>query len=163
MGWLVVNTHPHKETLALENLERQGFETYCPKIRKSIRHARRSEVVLRPLFPGYVFVAPSEREPLWRPVHSTFGVRMIVGGAERPSLLDGTVISGLKEREIDGVVAKPAHPYKAGQTVQLTEGAFEGLLATILDLDDKGRITVLMTLLNRPIKVRTAVQGIREV
>lgn len=163
LGWLVVNTHTHKEPLAEENLKRQGFDTYCPKIRKTIRHARRAETVLRPLFAGYIFVAPpGEGGVRWRQVHSTFGVRAIVGGLENPGLLDSAFIKGLKAREIDGAVAKPQHPYRPGQAVRLTDGAFEGMLATILDLDDKGRITVLMTLLNRPIKVHTALHGVRE-
>ena len=38
-NWVVVTTHPHREALALSNLERQQFTTYLPKIRKRIQVA----------------------------------------------------------------------------------------------------------------------------
>ena len=33
-AWVVANTHPHKEPAAINNLLRQGFEAYCPMVRK---------------------------------------------------------------------------------------------------------------------------------
>jgi transcriptional antiterminator RfaH len=33
-------------------------------------------------------------------------------------------------------------------------GAFDGLVATIVDMDERDRLTVLMDLMNRPIKVK---------
>lgn len=50
--WIVVNTHANRDGLALRNLQRQGFETYAPQIRRRLCHARRRHDVLRPLFPG---------------------------------------------------------------------------------------------------------------
>ena len=75
-GWAVVNTQPHRETIALENLERQDFRAYCPVIRKRVRHARRSLDLLRPLFPGYLFAQVTLDR--WRPILSTYGVRSLV-------------------------------------------------------------------------------------
>ena len=61
--WAAVNTQPHREQVAHANLERQGFVTYCPVVRRRRSHARRVDEVLRPLFPGYLFVNVSlERE-----------------------------------------------------------------------------------------------------
>jgi hypothetical protein len=34
--WAVVNTQPHRERIALENLARQEFDAYCPLIRKRL-------------------------------------------------------------------------------------------------------------------------------
>ena len=83
-GWLVVNTQPHKEMYALENLERQGFTVYCPLIIKRVRHARRAYDARRALFPSYVFVNTATTQGRWRPVQSTFGVRSIVFQGEQP-------------------------------------------------------------------------------
>ena len=161
-GWLVVNTHSHKEAAALQNLERQNFVGYCPQVRKTVRHARTTKTVLRPLFPGYIFVHLGAAAQHWRPVHSTFGVRRIIGGVERPSFIADEFIASLKAREIDGAITRPVAPYRKGQPVRMTSGAFEGLIATILDLDDKGRVTVLLGLLNQSIKVHTSLSGVRE-
>lgn len=161
-GWLVVNTQPHKEQFALENLARQAFGAYCPFVRKSVRHARRVREVLRPLFPGYVFVARDMDNSRWRPILSTFGVRNLVMSGGTPALIDGQFVMGLKRREVDGAIVLPDKPYRAGQKVKMLGGAFDGLIATILDLDEKGRITVLLEFLNQSVRVRTDLHGVRE-
>ena len=81
IAWAVVNTHVHKVSLALRNLDRQGFMAYCPMMAKRIRHARKFSEVYRPLFPGYVFVALNPAKDQWRPILSTFGVRNSLGAA----------------------------------------------------------------------------------
>lgn len=152
-GWAVVSTQPHQERLALENLMRQQFHVYCPFALKRVRHARRTREVSRPLFPGYVFVelAPETR---WGPICSTFGVRALVRSGEQPSLLPGDFIADLKIREIDGVIVEPSRPFEIGQKVRIAGGAFRDFVATIIDMDERDRIIVLMELLSRPVKVK---------
>ena len=55
--WYVVHTHPNGEARAEHNLRRQGFHTYLPRYLRRTRHARKTQLVPRPLFPRYVFVA----------------------------------------------------------------------------------------------------------
>lgn len=160
-NWLVVNTQPHKELFAIENLLRQDFSVYCPMVPKTVRHARRVRGVLRPLFPGYLFVKASAGEGRWRAIQSTLGVRRLVLQGEAPACLGGGFVESLRAREIDGAVVLPTEPYRPGQAVRMTGGAFDGLIATILDLDEKGRITVLMELLNQSVRVHTTPHGVR--
>lgn len=68
IGWAVINTQPHREHIAVENLQRQDFIPYCPLIRRHLRHARRVTDVLRPLFPGYLFVRVNPDIERWRPI-----------------------------------------------------------------------------------------------
>jgi transcriptional antiterminator RfaH len=152
--WIVVNTQTHREHIALENLERQEFLAYCPMIRRRIRHARQSRDVLRPLFPGYLFVQVNQDLQRWRPILSTFGVRTLVRCGDRLSFLDDGFIRALMAREIDGAIVAPATPYQVGQRVRMAGGAFDGLVATIIEMDEKDRLVVLMDLLNRTTKVK---------
>jgi transcriptional antiterminator RfaH len=147
--WVVVNTHAHRELLALENLARQKFKVYCPMLRKCVRHARRSQDVLRPLFPGYLFAEVNLDPQHWRPIRSTLGVRTLAPSGDRPGFLDESFIESLKAREIDGAI--PASPYQPDQKGCVASGAFDGVLATILEMEEKDRITVLMDLLIRPV------------
>ena len=39
-------------------------------------------------------------------------------------------------------------------------GAFDGLLATIVAMDDRDRLTVLMQLLNRAVKIKVDALGV---
>ncbi|MBY0558653.1 transcription termination/antitermination NusG family protein [Hyphomicrobium sp.] len=76
--WIAVSTHPNRERTAAFNLRNQGYDVYVPVIRKQIRHARRVSDVLRPLFPGYLFVCLASTQSRWRPILSTVGVRSVV-------------------------------------------------------------------------------------
>jgi transcription elongation factor/antiterminator RfaH len=150
--WAAVNTQPHRERIALENLERQGFSTYCPFVRRRRSHARRVDEVLRPLFPGYLFVNVRPDEECWRPILSTYGVRTLIRCGDRPSLVHARFIQALLAREVDGAVVRPPVPYRIGQQVQVVAGPCDGLVATILSLDEKDRITVLLELMSRQVK-----------
>jgi transcriptional antiterminator RfaH len=152
--WAVVNTHPHKERLALENLDRQAYRTYCPVLRRRIGRGARAKDVLRPLFPGYVFVQVSGGRANWRPIMSTYGVRSLILSGDRVGMIEDRFIVGLKQREVQGIIARPPKPFAVGELVTISGGAFDGLIATIVSMDDKDRLVVLMDLLNRPVKVR---------
>src|SRR5258706_199461 len=105
-SWAVVNTQPHRERTALENLARQDFHAYCPMVRKRIRHARRAQDALRPLFPGYVFVRVDPDLRRWRPILSTIGVRTVVCCRAQPSLVDDGLRRRLQARQIAGGLAE---------------------------------------------------------
>ena len=153
-SWIVVNTHPHKEAIAAANLQNQGFGTYCPVVRRRVRHARVSRDVVRPLFPGYVFVETGASGGLWRPVLSTLGVRALLRTGDEPSRLDPSFVSALRAQEVNGVVVATTQTFKQGQKVKVNEGPFDGTIATIIALDEKQRLVVLMDILNRPVRVQ---------
>lgn len=152
-AWVAVNTQAHRESIAVENLERQEFEVYFPRLLKRIRHARKADNVLRPMFPGYLFVKVHSNLQHWRPIKSTIGVRTVVSCGNQPSILSDTFIASLKAREIDGAIVRPDSPYQIGQQICLAGGPFDGLIGTIIEMDQKERLTVLMDLLNGRVKV----------
>ncbi len=162
-GWAAVSTRPHKEQVALQNLERQGYRVYCPLIRRQRSHARRVEEVLRPLFPGYLFARVDADAQRWRPMLSTVGVRTLVRCGERLSLIDDLFVESLKRRERDGVITRPQSPYRVGQDVRMAGGPFDGLVATIIGMHERDRLTVLMQLLSRAVKVEIDAQQISPV
>lgn len=160
--WIVVQTHPRKEHVARENLERQRFSSYCPMLQSTTRHARCTRPALRPLFPGYVFVCIDKQTPVWRPILSTTGVRAVVLSGERPGRLPAGFVETLKAREINGAIARPADPYRVGQSVRVADGPFDGVLATIVELQENDRLVVLIGLLNREARLALDVSRVRE-
>lgn len=66
--WYVVQTHINGEAKAANNLTRQGFGVYFPRYLKRRSHARRVDVVARPLFPRYLFVAIDLATQRWRSI-----------------------------------------------------------------------------------------------
>ena len=162
-SWAVVNAHGNQEHVALRNLWRQDFQAYCPIITKRVRHARRICDVTRPLFPGYLFVQIQSHDERWRPILSTYGVRSLVRFGDRPGLLENGFISSLKAREVGGVIAGSDRYWKIGEDIRVSGGAFDGVVAQIIDIDSKDRILVLMDILGRKAKVTVEAHAIEKV
>ena len=159
-AWFVVSTHPHREDFAFENLERQDFNVYCPRILKHIRHARRAYDAPRPLFPGYLFV---ERGQRWRSILSTFGVRSVVCQGDTPALLPEGFVENLKAREADGFIQRPKVPFQAGQQVAISGGLFDGVIGQIIELRDNDRVLLLLDLVNQKAKMHIDMKRLRSV
>jgi transcriptional antiterminator RfaH len=158
--WIVVNTQPHRERLAVEHIRNQGFNVYCPMMRRRIKHARRTYDALRPLFPSYLFVALDPDQTQWRPLMSTIGVRSVVRNGERPSILDHRFVAAMQAREIEGAIVKPTSPYRVGDMVKMSGGAFDSFVAEIIALDDRQRLVVLLDFLNQRVKVRVEAHAV---
>ena len=93
--WFVARAHPNRENSAQFNLDRLGFRNFAPRIRSTVRHARRVQDALRPLFPCYVFVVIDLSKHRWRSVNGTFGVASLIMGAEQPKPVPPGVVEGL--------------------------------------------------------------------
>ena len=152
--WYAVHTRPHAEARALENLKRQGFEAWLPLYRKQRRRARRSEQVLRPLFPRYLFVALDLDGEQWRPVLSTYGVADLVSSGDGPLALADAVIDALRARADEDGHYTLARGLKSGDKVRIESGpmrALEGILEVEGDTD---RVVVMLHLLGREVRVK---------
>lgn len=147
-AWYVAETLPRAETQAEHHLSRQGFSALCPRFRKVTRHARRTEQVLAPLFPGYVFVRFDQQRDAWRAINGTMGIRRLVGAdTKSPQPLPAGVIEALLDRCDQGVVSCTLPDIQPGREVRIISGPFADLLATVTSLDDKGRARVLLDIL----------------
>ncbi|MBI3444199.1 MAG: transcriptional activator RfaH [Magnetospirillum sp.] len=163
MHWYAVQTHPAAEARAVGHLGRQGFETFYPRYRKQRRHARRTEIVEAPLFPGYVFVQLDMDGQPWRAVHSTLGVRRLVCSGEMPVPVPGAVMDEIKARgDGQGLVAFDAVPgLSPGASVEITGGPFEACTGIFEELDDQRRVILLLDLLGRPVRLAIAADAVR--
>lgn len=81
--WFVARVLPGREASAHFNLQRQEFRSFAPKVRRTVRHARKLQTVRAPLFPGYIFVILDLSVHRWRCVNSTIGVSSLIMGAAR--------------------------------------------------------------------------------
>jgi transcriptional antiterminator RfaH len=157
--WYVVQTHPNAELRAAEHLRRQGFEVYMPRFRKLRRHARKTESVIRPLFPRYCFVAFDRSAGSWQAVRSTIGVSNLVGGRDGPIPLRDGVMRDLKRREDDsGFFRFDAPPrFFPGEKIRFLTGALSACIGLFESMTDHDRVAVLLELFGR--KVRVIVDG----
>lgn len=153
--WYVVHTQPNGERRADLNLRRQGFATYLPHYARRRRHARRQELVKRPLFPRYLFVGLDLARDRWRAVQSTFGVNRLVLACEEPLPVPDGVIDAIRARENgDGLVALglPAG-VGPGSRVRLVDGIFADSKGVLERIADDRRVAILLELLGREVRV----------
>src|SRR6516165_9972622 len=93
--WFVARVLAHQENRAQLNLHRLGFRTFLPRLRRTIRHARKVQDTLQPLFPGYIFIVVDLSKQRWRSINGTFGVASLIMGAEQPNSVPPGVVEGL--------------------------------------------------------------------
>jgi transcriptional antiterminator RfaH len=153
-SWYIVRTHARAEAKAALNLERQGFSIYLPRYLKRRRHARRVEIVSAPLFPRYLFVAIDIASQRWRSIQSTFGVAQLVCNGDDPSAVSAAIVEELRQREDgEGFVQLARRGFARGEKVRVVEGVFSACLGLFEGMTDNERVTVLLDLLGRKVRV----------
>ncbi len=137
---------------AEENLVRQSYNVYCPLLTKSVRHARRTYDVKRPLFPGYLFVE-KDSSFIFRSILGTYGVRSVVRNGDVPALLPSDFVASLRAREIDGVIKQQETIFKPGQAVTIDGGPFDGVVGKIIEVRESDRVLLLLDLIHSQAKL----------
>ncbi len=160
--WYAVYTRPHAETKALDHLLRQGYCAYLPRFRTQITHARRRQVVLRPLFPRYLFAGVGGGTMRWHPIRSTFGVTDLVRAGDEPATVPSEVVEAIREREQAGGFDRLGlqRSLRLGELVRVTAGALEDLVGRLVELRDQDRVVVLLELLGRAVRVQLRAEAV---
>lgn len=152
--WYVAQIKPNGFVQAVANLRRQGFLTFMPMQKVTVRHARKLRDVLRPVFPGYLFIEFGADRADWRKINSTLGVVRLVGFEKSsPSPVPDDLISGLQARCNDEQCLRPENDLAVGEKVKMVAGAFAGFIAEIERLNDNERVSVLMDLMGQNMRV----------
>ena len=154
--WYVAHTQPNAESNAVTHLSRQGFTTYLPRYLKRRRHARRIEIVSAPLFPRYLFVEIDVAVQRWRSIYSTIGVSQLVCTGDTPTPVSDQIISLLKGRENEnGLIELERRPkFKVGDEVRVLDGVFSDCFGLYDGMSDRDRVTILIDLLGRKVRVQ---------
>ena len=156
--WFVVYSKSQKEDFAEAHLKQKGVEVFFPRLLLPRSSNKRKLVI--PLFPSYLFV----RINLWTQYYAVLwapGVKNFVSFNDTPiPLEDGVAEYILKCANAEGIIAAQCN-LKIGQEVQIRGGAFDGLVGMLQDAPDaRGRVRVLMKLLNRQIRVEVPVHSV---
>lgn len=154
--WYVARTHALSEEKALFNLVKQGFETYLPRYLKQRRHARRTDWIKVPLFPRYIFVSFDVAVTRWRAISSTIGIDRMICSLDRPVPVPQGVVESIQSRENERGLISLAQclSLARGDRVQIDSGAFSDMSGLFECISDDERVTVLLDLLGRQVRVK---------
>jgi transcriptional antiterminator RfaH len=153
--WYVVQTQVNAEVKAAQNLLCQGYDIYLPRYLKRRRHARKVDFIAKPLFPRYMFVAVDMATQRWWSIQSTFGVSRLVCNGDNPAVVPEGVVPALKAREDEkGFVKMEVRPaYAPGDKVRVLAGAFMDSAGLFNGLADHDRVSILLDMLGRKVRM----------
>lgn len=143
--WIVAKTKPSRDFWAAENVARQGYAFYLPKIYVRNRRYARAE----PLFPSHLFVLV---DGPWRFLLSTFGVSGVMLSGDNPAVVPAKELDRVRALEgPDGFIELPGHgeKFKNGEQVRVVAGPLEGRVGIYQGQSSRERVMVLLDLLGR--------------
>lgn len=155
--WYLVQSKPRNEARALENLLRQGYETYLPLI--EVERLQRGKLLkkLEPLFPRYLFLHLEEGNDNWGPIRSTLGVAGMVRFGQAYAAVPDPIIEAIRERtqEIRKML------FAAGDNVQVVSGPLVGLEGVFEIADGEQRSFVLLEFMQKQQRVSVSTADLR--
>jgi transcriptional antiterminator RfaH len=149
--WFAIQARVGAEAVAESNLRALPIETLLPLVRRRVHHATRAtRVVLRPLFPGYLFARFCAAVSL-RAVKYGRGVTRVVGGADQPWPMADAIIADIRERiGPEGYVEMREPSLRTGDRVCITAGPLAGWSGVFdSELSDAERVIILIETLQQ--------------
>ena len=142
--WYLLQHKPNKQNIALENLKRQGFETFYPLLENTKRANSRFKNSFSPLFPGYIFVSFNIKYSSWIKIKYTIGVSRIVGFNSIPSEVPVDIILALQQKYKRSNEFLSAKNIKTGENIKILKGPLSGFIGKIEEYDANSRIKILL-------------------
>jgi transcriptional antiterminator RfaH len=127
--WYLIHTKPAGERGAQLHLQRQGYQTYLPRLLQQVRRRGQLQAQVVPLFPRYLFLHLDEGRQCLTPVRSTAGVASVVRFGACFATVPEQIIGELRARADPqtGLHALRTPPPGPGMPVRIEGGAFAGL------------------------------------
>jgi transcriptional antiterminator RfaH len=151
-GWFLVQTKPQQETRALENLQQQGVNAFCPQVFVEKLSRGKRKVSKEVLFPSYLFVEFDQEAVSALSINYTRGVNRIVSFGNAPSQIPDQLICQLKERIDQSEQNMITELPEKGEKLEVLDGSFRGLNAIFSQVDGDSRAIVLITILSQKVK-----------
>jgi transcriptional antiterminator RfaH len=154
LPWYVVHTKVRQEQTACENLARQGYTVYLPRIKRLKRVRGQQQAQMEPLFPRYLFLQPGSSAHSIAPVRSTLGVATIVRYGQEPAVMRPETLSSIVDFEARWNQSgdEEISPFQRGELVRVVDGPLSGLEGLISGVSQE-RVVVLMQLLGADTRV----------
>ena len=107
------------------------------------------------MFPRYLFIHLSDKTDDWGPIRSTIGVSNLVSFGMNPAKVPDNLVLSLKENENDeGLHVLPVKKLNVGEEVLILDGPFEGYAATLFSQDSSNRVSVLLKIAEKFLKIQ---------
>src|SRR5262249_31405021 len=109
-----------------------------------------------------LFVAFDKATQRWRSIQSTLGVAQLICHGEEPATVGADIVDALRAREDERGFIRlvQARTFAPGDRVRIVEGVFAAALGLFESMTDKERVTILLDLLGRKVRVVLDVEAV---
>jgi transcription antitermination factor NusG len=162
-SWYAVHVRSNQERGTASLLEGRGIELFWPTYTTRSKRVDRQGLLVRPLFPGYLFVRIDIGGPERIEVLRAAGAVRIVGFGGEATPVPGETIESLKILVGSGADQVRPHPLvRAGQRVNVLDGPFRGATGVLAEADDRrSRLVVEVEFLGRAVAVPIAADQVQ--
>ena len=158
MRWYAVCCKPRQESVAEENLARQGFRVYLPRISTRTHTRGQWRNVIEALFPRYVFVQLDPQRQNTTPIRSTRGAVGLVRFGGQAATVPDEVIAELFERQekASGLHMYRPPEFQKGERIRMVDGPLTGIDGVFSQPDGDLRVIVMLELLGKANEVKVS-------
>jgi transcription antitermination factor NusG len=149
------------EQVAAAAIKNRGFEEFLPAYQTRRRWSDRVREVNAPLFPGYVFARLDPNNRL--PILTIPSVVEIVSVAKKPIPIPEVEIDAVQLVLQTGAHCGPWPLLKAGQMVRIERGPLAGLEGVLLQIKNRYRLVISVSILQRGVAVEVDLDSIRPI
>lgn len=161
MIWAAIHTKPLQEFIARDDLCLSKYHVFLPVLSRTSIKRKKRIIISDPLFTSYLFVKINENDNLSH-LEQCKGIEYVI---RIPSIKDQQIIDHLKLAESAGAFdyTKPQSDFEIGETVQIQEGPFAGLIAKVQSASPRKRVRILMNLLGGIVESETEACNLQKV
>ena len=159
-AWYLVHCKSNSEKMALRNLDNQGFSSFMPLQEVTRRRGVTFQTKLKPLFPGYIFVAQNPFAGQWRKINNTRGVARLVSLGAGPTPVPPTIMNQLFERcDATGIFQQSVN-LVTGDNVKISQGPFSGTIGKIIEIEPDQRVHLLFNFMGQTSKLELDITAV---
>ncbi|TEA79944.1 transcription termination/antitermination protein NusG [Allopusillimonas ginsengisoli] len=144
--WYLAYTRPRQESIALANLQAQGFNVYLPMYKTY----KKQELGYEPMFPRYIFLQPCSPNQSLATVRSTRGVTNLIRFGIEIATVRLTMLDAIRalERRRNETPETELSTLRPGRRARVCDSPFSGLEGLISAVSSK-RVTLLLEILGQ--------------
>lgn len=160
--WYVVHTYSGHEmrtaTTLKQKVESLGLtqfikEVLIPTQEKIKINKGKKSTINEKIFPGYMLIKMEMTDDAWLAVRTTAGVTGFVGMGNKPTRLPDHEVEAI-QKFVNQKAPKFQATFSVGEAVKIMEGPFADMLGSVSSMDeDKGKVTVLVSMFGREVPV----------
>lgn len=162
--WYAIHAKTRQEDLAAFNLGRMNLEVLNPKIRQDVPVWGRKRLVVKPLFPNYLFARFDPAKYLHL-IQYARGVRQVLRCGTALLPVDDEIIHSIYERiGSDGYVETDVESIIPGSAVAIQEGPLSGFRGIFEhDTSDQRRVVILLEAMHSLVRLEIERQALKPV